>query len=114
MAMALDESRHQELSVAVDHFGGALARNDVAAARHLLDPVVLDDHLAGIFRIVDSVPDGHVAKQIGRHVAFPPAPPPRFRKPALLASTIKRSAARSQSSRARDIGAAARACGAAG
>ena len=62
VAVALHQARHQELPVPVDHLGRAFAADRVAPARDGLDPVVLHDDFAGIFLIVDPVPDGYVAE----------------------------------------------------
>ena len=67
VAMPLDESRHKKLPVPIDDLSGVLTGYGVESPRDGLDAIVLDDDFAWIFLVVDAVPNGHIAKKIGRH-----------------------------------------------
>src|SRR5579875_1270631 len=70
MRVGLDETRHQGAALAVDDLG--TRRGDpLAALRHGLDALALDQHLARKRRRAAAVEDRHVADAYGSHRSFP-------------------------------------------
>ena len=67
MAMALDQTRHEELASPVDDLRRrAFARDAIGAGGHGLDAVAFDQDFAGIGGVVHAVPNHDVANEIGR------------------------------------------------